>query len=206
MCVEVPPENALAEHAAVFEGRVVSLERESGMLVARFDVVQHWKGVEVEHAVVRTAESSAACGVSFEVGTSWLIYADREGEALTTGICSRTRRIEDAGEDLAELGAGVVPIEIGPEDEVEERDEAAPVRAGCASCAVFPSGGFAPPARAPRSHVPQVRASRAGLARPPMRASRSALATSSPAPSPLILVLGLVAIRTCRSRSYRAGA
>jgi hypothetical protein len=133
MCVEVPPANALAEHDAVFEGRVISVERRDGQLIAELEVVQHWKGMERERASVRTAESSAACGVSFEVDTSWLIYADREGDVLSTGICSRTRRIEDAEEDIAALGAAVVPIEIGPDDEVEEPDEP-PARGGCGSC------------------------------------------------------------------------
>lgn len=135
MCIDVPPLNALEEHDAVFEGRVISVDHRGGELVVELEVVQHWKGIETERATVRTAESSAACGVSFEVETSWLVYADREGDALTTGICSRTRRIEDAEADIAAFGAGVVPIEIGPDDAVEEPNEP-PARGGCGSCSV----------------------------------------------------------------------
>ncbi|MCZ7683547.1 MAG: hypothetical protein M5U28_34125 [Sandaracinaceae bacterium] len=101
------------------------------------EVVQHWKGVESERVVVQTAADSAMCGVAFQPETSWLVYATREGEALRAGLCSRTARIEEAAEDLAELGAGVVPVDVGEDDEVEEpASRERPARGGCASCAV----------------------------------------------------------------------
>lgn len=138
-CVQVSPTHALEEHDAVFEGRVVAVDAPSdpsGRRVATFEVVQQWKGVERERVVVSTAAAGSLCGVGFEEGTSWLVYADRTGGELSTGLCSRTRRIEDAEEDLAALGAGVVPIEITGADEVEEPAPTAPSRGGCASCAV----------------------------------------------------------------------
>ena len=139
-CVQTSPEVALAEHDAVFEGRVLEVEPASspaGRLRATLEVVQHWKGVETERVVVTTAAMESTCGVAFEVGTSWLIYADLEEGELRTGLCSRTRRIEDAAEDVASLGAGVVPVEITEDDEVEaEPEDERPARGGCASCAI----------------------------------------------------------------------
>ena len=136
-CMRVPPETALAEHDAVFEGRVVSVEPEGDRLRVRFEVVQQWKGVTTETVELRTANNSAACGVAFEADTSWLVYADAEEGGYVTGLCSRTARMSDAEEDREFLGAGEVPVEIGEDDEVEPAAEhQAPARGGCASCAV----------------------------------------------------------------------
>lgn len=143
-CVQVSPELALREHAAVFEGRVRSVEPTADGLRVTLEVVQQWKGIESEEAVVFTASNSAACGVAFEAETSWLVYADRRADGWQTGLCSRTRRIEDAEDDLMALGAGVVPVEIGPDDEVEPPRQAPAAQAGCASCAVGAPTGRAP--------------------------------------------------------------
>ncbi len=45
------------------------------------------------------------CGFSFQVGETYLVYADddEESDVMTTGSCTRTRRISDAGDDLAYL-------------------------------------------------------------------------------------------------------
>ena len=144
-CVQVPPAQAMAEHDAVFEGRVLSVEPASDpsqVMTATLEVVQHWKGVETEQVTVSTAAMESVCGVSFEVGTSWLVYADVENGALRTGLCSRTRRIEEADEDLAELGADVVLVEVGEDDEVEAPAAEPPARGGCASCTIGAPGGL----------------------------------------------------------------
>lgn len=45
------------------------------------------------------------CGTHFQTGETYLVYADNDEETgrLRTGICYRTRRLSDAGEDLAYL-------------------------------------------------------------------------------------------------------
>jgi hypothetical protein len=45
------------------------------------------------------------CGYNFQVGETYLVYAtgDEESPVLSTSACSRTRRLSDAGEDLAYL-------------------------------------------------------------------------------------------------------
>ena len=45
------------------------------------------------------------CGVHFQVGETYLVYADsdEESDVITTDACSRTRRLSDAGDDLAYL-------------------------------------------------------------------------------------------------------
>ena len=51
----------------------------------------------------------------------------------------------EAGEDVAALGAGITPVDIRPEDEPEEDEDARPVappaeRGGCQSCALVGPG------------------------------------------------------------------
>src|SRR5262249_11011878 len=102
---------------------------------ASMDVVQTWRAAEHEHVVVVTAPNEAACGFTFEVGRSYLVYASSvEGEAYRVSLCSRTRRMEDADDDRSLLGAGVVPgsTEAAPADAPAAR--VPPTRAGCASC------------------------------------------------------------------------
>ena len=45
------------------------------------------------------------CGIEFQVGETYLVYADDDEETgnLSATVCTRTRRLTDAGEDLAYL-------------------------------------------------------------------------------------------------------
>jgi hypothetical protein len=45
------------------------------------------------------------CGIAFQTGETYLVYADDDEESniMTTGACTRTRRVTDAGDDLAYL-------------------------------------------------------------------------------------------------------
>jgi len=45
------------------------------------------------------------CGIGFQTGETYLVYADddEESNTMTTGACTRTRRLTDAGDDLAYL-------------------------------------------------------------------------------------------------------
>jgi len=51
---------------------------------------------------VLTAGSGAACGYAFKKGERYLVYARRQpdGKELVTGICSRTRLLAEADEDV----------------------------------------------------------------------------------------------------------
>ena len=42
------------------------------------------------------------CGINFQTGETYLVYADDDEESniMTTGACTRTRRLTDAGDDL----------------------------------------------------------------------------------------------------------
>jgi hypothetical protein len=61
-----------------------------------------------DHAPAKTVEVWTAfgdCGIGFQTGETYLVYADDDEETniMTTGACTRTRRLTDAGDDLAYL-------------------------------------------------------------------------------------------------------
>lgn len=114
-----PVEEEVALSAVVFAGSVVAVASdraaEDGSIVALFGIDTLWKGPERQWAIaIRTAANSAACGLHFEKGQKWLIYA-RAGEdsKYTANLCSRSNLLVNAQEDLAELGEGKRPPAFG---------------------------------------------------------------------------------------------
>lgn len=110
----VPPAEALGQSDAVFSGRVVSVaersEEDPGHpggphLEVRIVPSRRWKGADADTVTVRTADNSAACGYAFDPGGEYLVYATGEEGVLRVDLCSRTKPLAQAGEDLAALGA-----------------------------------------------------------------------------------------------------
>uniref|UniRef100_Q01VM0 Carboxypeptidase regulatory-like domain-containing protein n=1 Tax=Solibacter usitatus (strain Ellin6076) TaxID=234267 RepID=Q01VM0_SOLUE len=58
-----------------------------------------------EGSTVEVWTAFGDCGFAFQVGETYLVYADddEESDVMTTGACTRTRRVSDAGDDLAYL-------------------------------------------------------------------------------------------------------
>ena len=155
-CMMQGPKEAFDEAAAVFEGRVVAIKSEAEGAVGPADkrvllrVVRAWKGIEAEQVQVTTADNSAMCGYHFEPEKSYLVYAHGNDEGgLRVSLCSRTKLIEQADEDLSHLGAGVTtfdpesPAETDTVGEDPGTDPSVPQAggtnggsAGCQSCAV----------------------------------------------------------------------
>jgi hypothetical protein len=115
-CTCAPPQSAsqeLQRATAVFSGKVVEIKKhkQSSDLFAGVEVVfaveKVWKGVDEARVSVFTSSQSSACGYGFKEGRTYLVYAHGNADRrLATSICSRTRRLKDAREDLEELGAG----------------------------------------------------------------------------------------------------
>ncbi|AKF03345.1 MYXO-CTERM sorting domain-containing protein [Sandaracinus amylolyticus] len=144
-CVETPFEQLAAEADAIFEGRVASIEPAGEMHVrVRLDVVQTWREANAEHVEVRTASQSAACGVHFEVGRSYLVLAERADGEWTASLCGGTRAMEDADDERLSLGSGVIPVDIEDEEtaSTEQHPQTLPPRGGgCAGCAITSPAG-----------------------------------------------------------------
>lgn len=103
-----PPQESLAKSAAVFSGKVTLVKSDSDLQqVIAIDVTNVWKGVSSNKVALTTAKDSAACGVNFEEGKEYIIYAyNNEDGDLATSLCSRTHEVTANDEDITALGAG----------------------------------------------------------------------------------------------------
>lgn len=109
-----PPGDAASRAAAVFEGRTFGARREQNELRFSFEVTRVWKGEVAPSVEVVTAIHSAACGRSFELGVPYVVYASaRDDGTLVDNLCSRSRMVADAVEDLDTLGVGRPPLQNG---------------------------------------------------------------------------------------------
>ena len=100
---------------AVFQGILINdspVPNQPGIRQVEFLVQRSWKGVTTTKAVVFTADNTAQCGLDpgFHKDEPFLIYASGESE-LNTGLCTRTRPLSQAAEDLVALGpASSLPL------------------------------------------------------------------------------------------------
>ncbi len=107
-----PPQESLAQSAAVFSGTVTHIEQSalSRDQKISFDVRTVWKGADQKTLSLTTPGDSAACGYSFSEGGAYLVYAsETEDKNLAVYLCGRTALLENATEDLEILGAGNSP-------------------------------------------------------------------------------------------------
>ncbi len=108
-----PPEEAFMESDAVFTGVVSDIDsNELG-----FDVTFTVSGSYGEESltneiIVSTAKDSAACGISFEDGEEYLVYATQDEGEYSANLCSRTTQITSANEDITALNTLVENEEI----------------------------------------------------------------------------------------------
>lgn len=115
-CVVPPPtpQSALESATAVFTGTVVSIRettvspepgrwRPARMVGFRVDGA--WKGVSAPKVVVLTGMGGGDCGLDFDRGARYLVYAHAGADGkLSTGVCRRTAPAALASEDLRALG------------------------------------------------------------------------------------------------------
>lgn len=86
-------------------------------IAVTFAVSEVYKGSAPAEVVVRTADNSAACGVAFEEGQSYLVLAASDADGLRTDLCSGTALAGDvAAEDLDSLGAAAAPAAMPPSE------------------------------------------------------------------------------------------
>jgi hypothetical protein len=156
-CSVLTPAEAYEQADAVFEGRVVEVRAPAADAAAHassrsvhLQVVRAWKGIAGEQVEVTTAVGGTACGYDFAAERSYFVYAANRDGKLAVSLCSRTRPMADAAEDLHVLGMGATPVDPHPASETPKQAEPRqpPARGGCASCAVGAGGG--PPAHALR--------------------------------------------------------
>ena len=69
----------------------------------RFSIQEMLVGTPRESVLIETAASDASCGVGFEIGKQYLVYAWGVEEPYGASVCSRTAPLSAAKNDLALL-------------------------------------------------------------------------------------------------------
>ena len=112
-----PPRQAYFQVDAVFIGTVESIAVRKttfdaipdGLFdrrVVHVAVDRISRGVRGPTVDLWTGMGRGDCGFDFKVGSRYVIYASRRADgALSTGICSRTRLVSEAADDLAYLAS-----------------------------------------------------------------------------------------------------
>ena len=150
-------EETLQKSSAVFSGKATKVKEFSpespeagdallGLGPVTFEIQEAWKGVSGKSVVVYGQGPGASCGIDFERGETYLVYAYRSDGDLGTDFCGRTKPLSYAGSDVSELNAtrGSLPETGGPRVQ-------SPLRATiAASAAVMLLGAAALAARGPR--------------------------------------------------------
>jgi hypothetical protein len=118
-CFSLPSvTQSFGEATAVFSGRVVS----KGEYGVWFKVERAWKGVSSDRVYVYTGNARNLCAPWFKQrGQRWLVYAylaplyrgmtvkKSYTYKLMARMCDRTALLEDAADDLKQLGEGTAP-------------------------------------------------------------------------------------------------
>ena len=124
-CTCTPPVSAteeLEKSDAVFTGKVLevitdTINAENTIFTfykIKFEISAVWKGVNSEQVVISTSMQASVCGFLFEQGIEYIVYAFNDGTSLSTNICTRTKKLSEAQEDLNELGTPVIVNIIKP--------------------------------------------------------------------------------------------
>ena len=101
-------EQQMKTASAVFTGRVLDSQHDGEQLRVRLEVEKRYQGPREKILVVRTAENTAACGYQFEKSRMYLVFASGE-KNLEVSLCSRTKLVTEAKEDLDRLEVTATP-------------------------------------------------------------------------------------------------
>jgi hypothetical protein len=106
--VQQPPCFAFQEATAVFAGKVVDISEAPSQgsellhsLLVLFSVKQSFKGISTLQVTVATI-TGTDCDFGFQKGEEYFVYAyqDPKHDRLATGVCTQTKRLGYAKEDL----------------------------------------------------------------------------------------------------------
>ena len=141
-CMPAEPEQYWEWADAVFDGAPTGRSEPdaNGMITWTFEVVDVWKGDVGATQQLQSHQHGATCGLSFELGVTYRVYATGSSDAMETNLCSGSAPrdqfaagppAEAAGEPTTEPTAGGTPTDgsvdpTGPDEPVTRTDEPPP--------------------------------------------------------------------------------
>ena len=114
-CIYGSARQELRKAKAVFVGQVIEIYSGSGReeypAIVELKVERYWKGIKKSETIEVLSDLGLhSCHpVLYKKGARYLVYAYKnKGKLVTTG-CTRTKEIEEATEDMKELGESRIP-------------------------------------------------------------------------------------------------
>jgi hypothetical protein len=106
--------SALPGFSSAFAGRVVAVQDAGADRKVTLAVFRAWKGPRGKSLEVVT--SAGACGVAFEQGADYVVYATGKKEDLRTDACSLTAPLTQSAKAVRQLdlhaGYGSNPLRV----------------------------------------------------------------------------------------------
>ena len=89
-CVAADPEQYWEWADAVFDGAPTGRSEPdaNGMITWTFEVIDVWKGEVATTQQLQSHEHGATCGLSFELGVTYRVFATGSAADMTTNLCS----------------------------------------------------------------------------------------------------------------------
>lgn len=118
-CMKSTPEEQRERADVVFTGRVIDQKMTTadsssvgGLNWVKwiFEVETDHKGAISETVTVESASNSAACGINFQMGERYQVFANQGDTALRASLCSGTKPLTD---EIEEQSQGAVPCARG---------------------------------------------------------------------------------------------
>lgn len=94
-------QSAFSDSDAVFSGEVIEIKdslTDQYNVIVKLKVAKAWKGKSNKEITITTAKDSAMCGYGFEIGKTYLVYANGQKDALSVSNCSRTSLFSKRGD------------------------------------------------------------------------------------------------------------
>ncbi|WP_299491067.1 hypothetical protein [Acaryochloris sp. IP29b_bin.137] len=106
-CIRSTPEEQMERADVVFTGRVIDKSMKTletnpfgglNLVQWTFEVEANHKGSVSKQVTVESASNSAACGINFQMGERYQVFANQSDTALRASLCSGTRATSDLQE------------------------------------------------------------------------------------------------------------
>ena len=97
------PARAFNQSDVVFSGKMIGMrpsKTSREKIQYRFQVGNVWKGPEKNGNLFIENFNQSKCSFTFDKDAKYLVYADKSEGVFSATICSRTRELSTAGEDL----------------------------------------------------------------------------------------------------------
>lgn len=110
-CIQSTPAEQMERADVVFTGRVIDQKMKTvktqpfggrTWVQWTFEVEADHKGAVSKQMTVESASNSAACGVNFQMGERYQVFANQSNTALKASLCSGTRAVTDKPQEQSQ--------------------------------------------------------------------------------------------------------